>query len=264
MAYDKVVDSSVLDDGLQQIADAIREKGGTSASLAFPNAMAEAIAAIPTGEAVEQATPEIDVSSSGLITATAGDKSATKQLTTQAARTITPTTSNLIAVSAGKYTIGHVTVKGDANLKTENIAKGVSIFNVLGTFEGGGLPDGITEMNTGSFVCATDFAGGTYDVAHGLSRRPNYWAVYAECEHPETELGYGALCSAFGVNYVDDGNYADGMYFLCRTSDGWPVQPALYPDWGTDTNIVIMCTDTDKLIAGVTYHWIAAVVDGLK
>lgn len=46
MAYDKVVDSAVLDAGLKQIADAIREKGGTSDSMAFPTAMAEAIAAI--------------------------------------------------------------------------------------------------------------------------------------------------------------------------------------------------------------------------
>ena len=49
MALDKVVDSAVLDAGLKQIADAIREKGGTSDSLAFPTAMAEAIAAIQAG-----------------------------------------------------------------------------------------------------------------------------------------------------------------------------------------------------------------------
>lgn len=49
MAYDKVVDSSVLDAGLKQIADAIREKGGTSDNLAFPQAMADAIAAIEAG-----------------------------------------------------------------------------------------------------------------------------------------------------------------------------------------------------------------------
>lgn len=49
MAYDKVVDSSVLDAGLTQIANAIREKAGTSDSLAFPTAMAEAIAAIEAG-----------------------------------------------------------------------------------------------------------------------------------------------------------------------------------------------------------------------
>ena len=49
MAYDKVVDSAVLDAGLKQIADAIREKGGTSDNLAFPTAMADAIVAIESG-----------------------------------------------------------------------------------------------------------------------------------------------------------------------------------------------------------------------
>lgn len=50
MAYDKVVDSAVLDAGLQQIADAIREKSGTSGNLAFPAAMADAIAEISGGD----------------------------------------------------------------------------------------------------------------------------------------------------------------------------------------------------------------------
>lgn len=45
MAFDKVVDSSVLEAGLTAIANAIREKGGTSDTLAFPDGMAEAIAA---------------------------------------------------------------------------------------------------------------------------------------------------------------------------------------------------------------------------
>ena len=49
MAYDKVVDSAVLDAGLKQIADAIREKAGTTDALAFPQAMADAIAAIQSG-----------------------------------------------------------------------------------------------------------------------------------------------------------------------------------------------------------------------
>lgn len=49
MAFDKVVDSAVLDTGLKQIADAIRAKAGTSDNLAFPTAMAEAIAAIEAG-----------------------------------------------------------------------------------------------------------------------------------------------------------------------------------------------------------------------
>ena len=89
-----------------------------------------------------QATPSISVDSSGKITASAtqtagyvaaGTKSATKQLTTQAAKTITPGTSNQTAVASGVYTTGAVTVAGDANLVAANIASGKKIFNVTGT-----------------------------------------------------------------------------------------------------------------------------------
>lgn len=66
-----------------------------------------------------QATPSISVNSSGLITASAtqsagyvdaGTKSGTKQLTTQAAKTVTPTKSEQTVVAAGRYTTGAVKV----------------------------------------------------------------------------------------------------------------------------------------------------------
>lgn len=96
---------------------------------------------------VEVATPTIDVSAGGLITATTeqekgyvpgGTKSATQQLTTQGAATITPGTTAQTAVASGRYTTGNVVVSGDANLVPENIAEGVSIFGVQGTHSGGG------------------------------------------------------------------------------------------------------------------------------
>lgn len=96
---------------------------------------------------VEVATPTISVSAGGLITATTqqgkgyvpgGSKSATQQLTTQGAKTVTPGTTEQTAVASGRYTTGAVQVAGDANLKAENIAEGVSIFGVTGTLSGGG------------------------------------------------------------------------------------------------------------------------------
>ena len=139
--------------------------------------------AMPTAT---QATPTVSIDSAGKITATAtqtagyvsaGTKSGTKQLTTQAAKTITPSTSSQTAVAKGVYTTGVVTVgaipstyvkhtatkaattytpttsnqtiaagtycsgaqtiKGDANLVAGNIKSGVSIFGVSGNYEGG-------------------------------------------------------------------------------------------------------------------------------
>ena len=59
----------------------------------------------------------------------------TMKLSTQDAKTVTPGTSDQIAVAAKKYTIGDITVVGDSNLIPENIASGVSIFGVTGTHE---------------------------------------------------------------------------------------------------------------------------------
>ena len=59
----------------------------------------------------KQATPVISVdNSNGLITATAGTKSSTYQLTSQPAKTITPSESSQTAVTSGVYTTGAVTV----------------------------------------------------------------------------------------------------------------------------------------------------------
>lgn len=94
---------------------------------------------------VEQAVPKISVSAAGLITATAeqqegyvpgGTKSATHQLTTQGAKTVTPGRTAQSAVATGYYTTGEVQVAGDSNLVPENIAEGVSIFGVTGTHSG--------------------------------------------------------------------------------------------------------------------------------
>lgn len=49
MAVDKLVDSTQLDADLTSVANAIRTKGGTSASLTFPAGFVSAVEAIPTG-----------------------------------------------------------------------------------------------------------------------------------------------------------------------------------------------------------------------
>lgn len=133
--------------------------------------------AMPTAT---QATPSITVSSAGLITAkatqtagyvAAGTKSATKQLTVQAAQTITPGTADK-TIASGRYLTGTQTIKGDANLVAGNIKSGVSIFGVAGSYEGGGGGGGAVETctftvnGTGEvgILCATVFEDGDFSV----------------------------------------------------------------------------------------------------
>lgn len=114
------------------IADEIRELSGTTDAMGLDamanhvgsvndevvnqEALLVQIAAALEGKAIggsggEQATPTITVNSSGLITATAGTKSATKQLTTQAAKTVAPSVTSQTAVASGVYTTGAIIVE---------------------------------------------------------------------------------------------------------------------------------------------------------
>lgn len=65
---------------------------------------------------------------------TAGNSSVqlTASVTTKAAATITPGTTDQ-TISAGTYLTGAQTVKGDSNLQAQNIVQGKTIFNIAGT-----------------------------------------------------------------------------------------------------------------------------------
>lgn len=152
-------------------------------------------------------TPTISVDSAGKITAKveqaasgyveAGSKSATKQLTTKAAATITPGTSDQ-TIASGTYLTGAQTVKGDANLVAGNIKSGVSIFGVAGSFEGSGGGGGSGDNNCEAYhitsaSAALSFKGtGTVKVWGYGSKKSNYTTtVYA---------------------FVGDGYYAGSSY----------------------------------------------------
>ena len=161
---------------LVDIANAIRAKNGKTSEFSIyqmPDENANISGGGTSGNTVTQATPTISVSSSGLITASAtqsagyvnaGTKSSTKQLTTQSAKTVTPSTSSQMAVASGVYTTGAVNVAGDASLIADNIKSGVTIFGVTGTYKGNGSSgDGGNTPTTypdGAFVPVTSFTDG--------------------------------------------------------------------------------------------------------
>ena len=69
MAFDKVVDSTALDGNLKNVANAIRTKGKTTASLTFPNGFISAIQTIQTGTELKIV---VSVTSGAVVTATKG------------------------------------------------------------------------------------------------------------------------------------------------------------------------------------------------
>ncbi len=107
---------------------------------------------------------------------TAGNSSVslTANITTKAAATITPGTTNQ-TIASGTYLTGTQTIQGDSNLVPANIAQGVSIFGVQGTHSGGGSSKNIQvyrgyDTSSATSYTATDVTltvakTGTYNVS---------------------------------------------------------------------------------------------------
>lgn len=162
---------------------------------------------IPT---VEQATPSISVSTGGKITASAtqsagyvsaGTKSATKQLATTVAQTITPGTSDK-TIASGRYLTGTQTIKGDANLVAANIKSGVSIFGVAGTYEGGGGSGGYATID--ELMAANGYTTESENITEAQIR--DFKNMFEEAvKQIEGESGYSTNRNV--VPYFNDAEY---------------------------------------------------------
>lgn len=95
----------------------------------------------------------------------------TGTIKSKGAQTYTPGTSNQ-TIAAGQYLSGTQTIKGDANLKADNIKSGTTIFGVKGTYVGA---DSSKKLSRRDFAWSKPldspdyalFCGGKYKVALG-------------------------------------------------------------------------------------------------
>ena len=185
----------------------ITESGETDVTNYASASVAAGSATTPTTTLT--ANPTITVGSDGLITATASASksvtptvsagyissgtagsvsvsgSNTKQLTTQGATTIAPSTTDQVAVSSGTYVTGDITVNAvtTTNLTAENIAQGVtvkvgtasdddSIASITGTHQGGSITVNslsVTQNGTYTAPSGTAYSPVTVNVEGGSS-----------------------------------------------------------------------------------------------
>lgn len=110
----------------------------SSGSATAPASISGSSASVSTGTNTLTLSKTVSVTPSvtaGYVSSgTAGNSavSLTASVTTKAAATITPGTSNQ-EIAAGTYLTGKQTIAGDSNLKSTNIVAGVSIFSIQGT-----------------------------------------------------------------------------------------------------------------------------------
>ena len=93
-----------------------------------------------------------------------GSGKVTQNVPTKGAQTYTPGTANQ-TIAAGQYLTGAQTIKGEPNLKPENIKKGVSIMGIIGTWEGI-VSNPYYLWNRGSFKNGQSITGGQISGAY--------------------------------------------------------------------------------------------------
>lgn len=113
-------------------------KSVASGSATAPATISGTSATVSTGTNTLTLSKTVSVTpsvSAGYVSSgTAGNSSVslTASVTTKAAATITPSTSNQ-EIAAGTYLTGKQTIAGDANLQSQYIKSGISIFGVSGS-----------------------------------------------------------------------------------------------------------------------------------
>lgn len=156
----------------------------------------------------------------------------------------------------------------EPNLLAENIRKGVSIFDVIGTFEGSGGGSGvISAVAAGTYTPASD-SSTSVEIEHGLGVTPNFCIWMAENDFSDitdvSAVVVGAMVAKPMLHSVSSGMTYPCQYFLRGYNvSGLSNGTASYKSDGcmTDTIVTILGSSTYKLKSGWTYRWICGVAD---
>lgn len=197
------------------------------------------------------AAPTVSVDGNGLITAkvtqgTAGyiasgaTRIAVSQLTAQPGKTVTPGTSQQVAVAQGAYTTGPVYVAGDDNLVAENIKSGVSIFGVTGSLSAGTGVHHVCITDCNSLML--DLTGGCTElVISNITGLTASSTVLAVCGWFEPKSSY-----EFSV-YICSGNNGGGSYIISELDDVGGIGDVRF-EGATASAQMVLTEDDDSMI----------------
>lgn len=186
MAIDKAIDSAALDAGLLSVANAIRTKGGTSASLAFPAGFVSAVEAITAGGGglaydIGTFTLSIDETSASVTTDAAEEfKTGVPHSLGETPDFIMVWTDEWAGITTAPYTtnteVGFIwargltgmTQHGSSSVNVKNpvlvrLSMGGNAYRVAVGYPNStayGIPDG--RLPTSTHFCCTTFGAGTW------------------------------------------------------------------------------------------------------
>ena len=136
---------------------------------------------------------------------------------------------------------------------------------------GGGLPNGITALSSGTFTPAADQTS-KFAISHGLGTMPNFFMIFAEGV-PLSAEDFSQYCVsqfALAQSFTDNSSTNTQRYYSIirygATSGNFTqtrLNGSVFTSFANDSDFYCYASTAQKIKAGVTYRWIAGVVDGI-
>lgn len=216
-----------------------------SGSVTAPSSISGTSASVSTGTNTLTLTKSVSVTPNvttvGYISSgTAGNSSVslTASVTTKAAATITPGTSDQ-TIASGTYLTGTQTISGDADLVAGNIKKDVSIFGVTGTYEGSG-GGGATNFVSGSFTTNSSSGAQSISIPYTGTGYPIYCCV-------EVDGGYYNSGTTW---YTTVQRYLIGLFIISKR---FPATTPTYTTSGDVNTATTICRYKSSTSSATSY-----------
>lgn len=197
------------------------------------------------------------VSAGYVSSGTAGDSSVSLQasVTTKAAATITPGTSNQ-TIASGTYLTGTQTISGDANLVAGNIKSGTSIFGVTGTYSGGGSDD----VKTGTLTVASNVntsASTQITTTTAIGFTPKVFIFYRSDRSATSNHVNQASFVTLGTTYYvrTMTRYSNNALSTSGNANNWTTQTAGYLYFNSNT--IYFRSSSSYILPAGTWYWVA-------
>lgn len=186
---------------------------------------------------------------------TAGNSSVSLQasVTTKAAATITPGTTNQ-TIASGTYLTGTQTISGDANLVAGNIKNGTSIFGVTGTYTGGS-----SDIATGTLTVASNVntsTSTTIATTTTIGFTPTKFFFYKTERTATSNHVHQATFTTLGSNYIRTmTRYSSNALSTSGNTNNWTTQTAGYLYYNSST--VYFRSSSSYILSAGTWNWVA-------
>lgn len=194
--------------------------------------------------------------------------SLTASVTTQAAQTIYPSSSDQ-TINSGRYLTGNQTIKAvtTTNLTADNIKSGVvvqvgdssdsdRVLSVTGTYEGGG---GSSDVATGTLTVANNVSSSTstqITTTSTIGFTPTKFFFWKDARTATSNHVHQATFTTIGSYYIRTmTRYSNSAFATSGNTNNWTTQTAGYLYFNSNT--VYFRSSSSYILSAGTWNWVA-------